>query len=91
MDLSEICGACEIDQLLSFGWPPNKALHLGREDDIDLVLPDEFDQTLKIRTLFFGVLRRTDIILFEDDDDLNPQAAILGVALDFLKAFGNLN
>jgi hypothetical protein len=43
VDLPEIGGACEIDQLLSFGWPPNKALHLGHEDDIDPVLPDEFD------------------------------------------------
>jgi len=42
-------------------------------------------------TFFFGVLRRAYIILFEDGDHLNPQAAISGVALDLLKAFGNLN
>ncbi len=52
MDLSEIGGTCEVDQLLSFGWLPYKALHLRREDNIDLVFLYEFNQALEIRTLF---------------------------------------
>ena len=91
MDLSEIGGACEVDQLLSFGWLPNEAFHLGREENIDLVLPNKFDQSLEIGTLFLGILGCTDIILFKNYDDLNLQGAILDIAPGFLEAFYNLN
>jgi len=49
MDLSEIGDTCKVNQLLSFGWLPYKALHLGREDNIDLVFLYEFNQALEIR------------------------------------------
>ena len=91
MDLSEIGGACEVDQLLSFSWLPNETFHLGREENIDLVLPNEFDQSLEIGTLFLGILRCTDIILFKNYDDFNSQGAILGIAPGFLEAFDNLD
>jgi hypothetical protein len=65
MDLYEIGGACEVDQLLSFGWLPNKALHFGCKDDIYLVPPNELDQASKIGTLFLGVLGCADIIFFK--------------------------
>jgi hypothetical protein len=90
MDLSEIGGASEVDQLLSFGWLPHKAFHLGREDSIDLIFLYKSDQAPEIRSLFLRVFRRTDVVLFKDHDDLNPQATLLSVAFNFFKTFDNL-
>lgn len=53
MDLSEIGGTYEVDQLLSFGWLPDKALHLGREDYIDLIFLYEFNQGPRKSGRFF--------------------------------------
>jgi hypothetical protein len=90
MDLSEIGGTCELNQLFTFGRLPNKALHLGREDNIDLVLADELDQASEIRTLFFRVYRCANVVLFKDGNNLNSQATILGVALGLRKTLGDL-
>lgn len=91
MDLLEIGGLCKVNQLLGFGWLPNNTLHLRREDNINLVSPDEFNQALKIGTLFLRVFRCTDVVLFKDDDDLDAQAMILRIALGFFKTFGDLH
>ncbi|MDX6332974.1 MAG: hypothetical protein QOG05_314 [Streptosporangiaceae bacterium] len=90
MNLTEIGGTCQVDQLLSFGWLPYKALHLGREDNIDLIFLYEFNKALEIRALSLRVLRCTDVILFEDDNDLDPQAMLSGIMPEFFKTFDNL-
>jgi hypothetical protein len=91
VDLSEIGGASEVDQFLSFGWLPHKAFHLSGEDSIDLIFLYIFNQVPEIRSLFLRVSRRTDVVLFKDDDDLNPHAALLRVMLNLFKALGNLD
>ncbi len=91
MDLSKIGDTCEVDQLLSFGWLPYQALHLGREDNINLVFPYEPNQALEIGALFLRELRCTYVILFENDNYLDPEAILPGITPDFFETFANLH
>ena|GEM_PF-6110891 len=90
MDLPEIGGTSEVDQLLSFGWLPHEAFHLGHEDDVDLILLYKLKQSAIVGAFFLRVFGCANVILFENGHHLGSQPTLSGVMRNFRKTFSNL-
>jgi len=72
-------------------WLPNEALHLGSEDNIDLVLFNEFDQPLEVGALFLEYIDAPTSFSSKMTTTPRSQEAILDVTPGLLETFGNLN